>query len=307
VTAVDLSPAQNACLELKAAGFRKLNHPELLEFVGVRPSERRLELYNSLRKDLTTGARRYWDSNQKVIARGLLAAGKFERYFALFRRWILPLTHSRRTVAALFEPRGLTERRDFYQTRWNNWRWRALFRVFCSRFVMGRLGRDPRFFDYVEGEVAAPIFARAERALTELDPTKNPYLQWIVAGRFVSALPHAWRSENFAAIRRHIDRLEIELASVESYLARTADQSIDRFNLSDIFEYISESGSVALFEDIARCGRSGGRLAYWNMEAPRRCPRSLAQRVHALDDLSHRLYRETMTFFYSGFYVEELR
>jgi S-adenosylmethionine-diacylglycerol 3-amino-3-carboxypropyl transferase len=307
VTAVDLSPAQNACLELKTAGFRKLSHPELLEFVGVRPSRRRLALYDSLRKDLTTAARRYWDANPSVIASGLLAAGKFERYFALFRRWILPLTQSRRTVEALFKPRTLTERREFYQTRWNNWRWRALFRLFFSRFVMGRLGRDPHFFDYVEGNVAAPIFARSRHALTEIDPAKNPYLQWIVTGRFVTALPHAWRAENFAPIRSHIDRLEIELASVESCLARTADASIDRFNLSDIFEYISPSGSEALFHDIVRCGRSGGRLAYWNMEAPRRCPPALAGRVIALDELSQRLYRETMTFFYSGFYVEELR
>jgi S-adenosylmethionine-diacylglycerol 3-amino-3-carboxypropyl transferase len=265
-----------------------------------------LDLYDSLRKHLTAAAQRYWDANDKVIAGGLLAAGKFERYFALFRRWILPLTQSRGNVETLFAPRSLTERREFYQTRWNNWRWRALFRLFFSRLVMGRLGRDPSFFDYVEGEVAAPLFARAERALTVLDPARNPYLQWIVSGRFVSALPHAWRAENFAAIRSHIDRLEIELASVESYLARTADGSIDRFNLSDIFEYISESGSMELFQEIARCGRAGGRLAYWNMQAPRRCPPSLAGRVHTLSDLSRRLYRETTTFFYSGFYVEEL-
>lgn len=225
----------------------------------------------------------------------------------MFRRWVLPLVHSQRTVEALFEPRSLMERRLFYDTVWNNWRWRALFQLFFSRLVMGHLGRDPHFFDYVEGEVAAPIFARTERALTELDPSSNPYLQWIGSGQFLSALPHAWRPENFTAIRTHIDHLEIELAAVESYLARAADESIDRFNLSDIFEYISEAGSAELFEDIARCGRSGGRLVYWNMQAPRRCPPSLAGRVRPLDDLSRRLYRETMTFFYSGIYVEELR
>lgn len=58
VVAVDISPAQNACLELKAAGFRGLSHPELLEFVGARPSERRLELYESVRNHLTAAARR---------------------------------------------------------------------------------------------------------------------------------------------------------------------------------------------------------------------------------------------------------
>jgi len=172
---------------------------------------------------------------------------------------------------------------------------------------LGRLGRDPRFFDYVEGEVAKPIFTRAKRAFTELDPSRNSYLQWIAWGQYRKVLPHVWREENFASIRAHIDRLEIELASVESYLSRAADASIDRFNLSDIFEYISQDGSDQLFRDIVRCGRRGGRLAYWNMQASRRCPADLAGRVRRLDDLSGCLYRATSTFFYSAFYVDELR
>jgi S-adenosylmethionine-diacylglycerol 3-amino-3-carboxypropyl transferase len=307
VVAVDISPVQNACIELKAAGFRALEHAELLDLVGVRPSQRRHALYERVRQQLTPFARWYFDSNPRVIERGLVTAGKFERYFELFRRWVLPLIHSRRAVRALFEPRNPAERRCFYDQHWDNWRWRALCRLFFSRFVMGHLGRDPRFFDYVEGEVAAPIFTRAVHALTDIDPSQNPYLQWITCGQFLNALPHVWRSENFEAIRAHVDRLEIELISVESYLARAPATSIDRFNLSDIFEYISEASSAGLFEDIVRCGRRGGRLAYWNMQAPRRCPPQLAGRVQTLDELSRRLHRETSTFFYSAFYVEELR
>ena len=307
VIAADISPVQNACIELKAAGFRELEHKELLELVGIHPSQRRGALYEHVRPRLTPFAQRYFDSNPKVIERGLITAGKFERYFELFRRWLLPLIHSRQTVAALFEPRGPAERRRFYDEHWNNWRWRALCRLFFSRFVMGYLGRDPSFFDYVEGDVAAPIFSRAVHALTHIDPSLNPYLQWIACGQFVTALPHAWRRENFEAIRAHIDCLEIGLASVESYLAGATEGSVDRFNLSDIFEYISEASSKRLFENIVRCGRHGGRLAYWNMQAPRRCPPGLADRVRPLDELSRRLHRETSTFFYSAFYVEELR
>src|SRR5690606_28818523 len=100
------------------------------------------------------------------------------------------------------------ERLAFYTCTWNTWRWRAMFRLFFSRFVMGRLGRDPAFFQYVEGSVAQRIMARAEHALVELDPAANPYLQWILTGRFTAALPHALRAENFDAIRANLDRLE---------------------------------------------------------------------------------------------------
>lgn len=307
VIAVDLSPAQTACLELKAAGFRRLDHERLLELVGVRASKRRTELYSGVRQYLSNEARDYWDANRDVIERGLIAAGKFESYFTLFRRWLLPLIHSQPTVDALFDPREPSARTRFYETCWNNRRWRILSRLFVSRFALGHLGRDPTFFDYVEGPVAEPILDRARRALSELDPSRNPYLQWIAWGEYRNALPHVWRVENYDTIHAHIDRLEIRLDSVESWLSRADDASVDRFNLSDIFEYISPSGSEELFRDVVRCGRRGGRLAYWNMQAPRRCPPDLAERVHPLRELSRCLYAATTTFFYSAFYVDELR
>jgi hypothetical protein len=43
------------------------------------------------------------------------------------------------------------------------------------------------------------------------------------------------------------------------------------------------------------------------MQAPRRCPPKLAGKVYTLDELSRRLHHETSTFFYSAFFVEELR
>jgi S-adenosylmethionine-diacylglycerol 3-amino-3-carboxypropyl transferase len=307
VIAVDLSPAQIHCLELKAAAFRVLEYPAVLELVGVRASTRRLDLYANVRAALSASGHRYWDSNRAVLERGLAAAGKFERYLALFRRWVLPLIHGRARVEALLTPHSLERRREFYRSDWDNWRWRALFHLFFSRMVMGYAGRDPSFFKYVEGSVAAPILRRMEHALVELDPSGNPYLRWIALGAFGEALPHVWRVENFSAIRDNIDRLTLQVASVEAALAQAGPASIDRFNMSDIFEYISEPACEGVFDDIVRCGRPGGRVAYWNMLAPRRRPERLAARLHTLEEVGRRLHAQAATFFYSAFFVDELR
>ena len=307
VIAVDLSPAQIYCVELKAAGFRVLEHAALLELVGVRPGTRRLELYAKVRPALSAPARAYWDSLRDVLERGLSSAGKFESYFALFRRRVLPLVHSRAQTEDLLAPRSREARAAFYRDVWNNWRWRLLFHVFFSRTVMGYAGRDPSFFKYVQGSVAAPILQRAEHALVDLDPALNPYLSWIVRGSFAETLPHVWRPENFDPIRNHIDRLTLQITSVETALTQADAASIDRFNLSDIFEYISEEASAQVFDDIARCGRTGGRLAYWNMLAPRRRPERLAVRLHTLEELSRRLHAQAMTFFYGSLFVDEIR
>lgn len=307
VVAVDLSPAQLALTELKAAAFRGLGYRETLELAGIAASTRRAELYRRLRAFLSHDARSYWDRNPDCIAQGVSGCGKFERYLALFRRFVLPLTHSRQEIDALLAPRSALARRRFYLEHWNNRRWRGLLRLFASRPVMGLLGRDPRFFRYVEGDVAGRILARAEHALVALEPATNPYLHWILRGHFGAELPFVWREENFEPIRRHVERLELRLASIEAVLEGAPAASFDAFNLSDIFEYLSPSASEAVFEHTARCARRGARVAYWNMMVPRDRPARLAERLYRLEDESRRLHAQAQTFFYGAFCVDEVR
>jgi S-adenosylmethionine-diacylglycerol 3-amino-3-carboxypropyl transferase len=306
VIALDLSPAQLACLELRVTAYRELAHSELLELIGSVPSSRRAELYRRCRKLLSAEARDFWDAHSDGIASGIGGAGKFERYFALFRHRILPLVHSQQRIKRLLQSGTQTERETFYKQEWNSWRWRLLFQIFFSRFVMGRMGRDPSFFNYVEGSVADRILEHTRYALTALDPTENPYLQWILTGRHLTALPFALRPENFASIRDNLDRLEWHRQSVEDFLESRDGLIIDRFNLSDIFEYIAAENYHQLLERLVRASRSGSRLAYWNMLADRRRPEQMAERLRPLDQLARQLYAADKAFFYSAFVVEEV-
>jgi S-adenosylmethionine-diacylglycerol 3-amino-3-carboxypropyl transferase len=304
--AIDLSPAQLACLELRVAGYRVLAHSELLELVGSRPSKRRAQWYARCRPLLSAGARAVWDARPQAVARGIGSAGKFERYFELFRRAVLPLVHPRRTVNALLERKSIEERRCFYDERWNTWRWRLLFRAFFSRTVMGRLGRDPEFFRYVHEDVAASILTRTRHALTELDPSDNPYVHWILTGTHGAVLPCALRAEHFETIRANLDRLEWRNLSLEDLLQRSGEREFDKFNLSDLFEYVSVPSYHQMLSAIVRCSRPGARLAYWNMLAPRQRPDTMAARLRPLDDLANRLHARDRAFFYSAFRVEQV-
>jgi S-adenosylmethionine-diacylglycerol 3-amino-3-carboxypropyl transferase len=307
VVALDLSPAQLACLELRIAAYRVLEHGELLELVGSRPSGRRLPLYERCRAQLTEAARTFWDTRRGDIPRGIGSLGKFESYFALFRNRVLPLVHRRSTVLALLQPRTIAERHRFYDERWDTWRWRLLFRLFFSRTAMGRLGRDPEFFRYVETDVASAILRRTRHALRELDPADNPYVHWILTGTHGEVLPLALRPQHFQTIRDRLDRVEWHCESIESFLARCPGRAYDRFNLSDMFEYVSPESYQRMLEEIVRCGRPGARLAYWNMLAPRRRPEEMRDRLASLDDLAGRLHQQDRAFFYSAFRVEQVR
>ncbi len=306
VIALDLSPAQLACVELRVAAYRELSHAELLELIGSTPSRRRQSLYERCRTQLSPSARAFWNAHSAEIAQGIGGAGKFERYFALFRNRVLPLVHRGAKVNALLRGGSFQERQAFYRDEWDTVRWRILFRIFFSRFVMGRMGRDPSFFSYVEGSVADRILERTRHALTNLDPADNPYLQWILTGRHVGALPYSLRPENFDSIRAHLDRLELRCQPIEDFLAERGSNAIDRFNLSDIFEYMSLENFHRLLERLHASGRKGGRLAYWNMLAPRSRPETMAAQLRPLTDLAARLHAEDKAFFYSRIVVEEI-
>ncbi|MBD1910042.1 DUF3419 family protein [Leptolyngbya sp. FACHB-16] len=305
--AVDLSPAQLACLELRVAAYRELEHKELLGLMGSTDWGDRLALYQRCRSLLSSDVQYFWDHHSDLIEAGIGQAGKFEHYFTLFRRYALPLVHSRQRVERLLQGGTLEQRRAFYRREWDTWRWRTMFRVFFSRTVMGQMGRDPEFFKYVEGNVGDRILARTQYALSELDPAKNPYLQWILTGHHTTALPYALRPEHFDAIRQNLDRLEWHCMALEDVLDRVDDHTIHRFNLSDIFEYLSPSNSQALLQRLVQSAVPGGRLVYWNMLVPRSRPEAMADQLLPLTELSDRLFTQDKAFFYSAFVVEQVQ
>jgi len=69
---------------------------------------------------------------------------------------------------------------------------------------------------------------------------------------------------------------------------------------------VSEANTEHMLAEIASAGRAGGRIAYWNMLAPRSRPDSLADRIRPLPDLSAKLFAQDKAFFYSAFVVEEI-
>lgn len=307
VVAVDFNPAQIACLELRVAAYRALEHEELLELIGSRPSRRRAALYRRCRPLLAGAARAFWDARPGDVEVGIGAAGRLERYLAFFRRRVLPGIHPRGRIERMLAGGTHAEREAFYDREWDTWSWRAMFRAFFSRSVMSLAGRERRHFRYADQPVAAHLLARVRHACTALDPSTNPYLQWILTGTHGDALPFALRAENFDAIRSHLDRLHWHCLSLEELIARMPARAFDRFNLSDAFEYMSGVHYEDTLRALLRACRPRARLAYWNLLVPRHRPPSLAGCITPLDEAARRLHGADKAFFYGDFVLEEAR
>jgi len=306
VDAVDLSPAQLAVTALKIASGH-LDYDDALALLGVISRPDPVRLWRLLRERVDDPWRSYWDAHPDLLRAGVLRSGRFERYLALFHERVLPLVHRRSTVQRWFSLETSEERRAFWERRWDNVRWRALFHVFFSRQVMASRGRSPEHFAHVTGGIGGALMRRTQRALTALDPRDNPYAQWILTG---SALRRAWPTyltePGHAGLVEAGARIRLVASDLTGHLGTVGGDHYDGFNLSDVFEYLDAATCEGLFAALADAGASGARLAYWNLFVPRCRPAVLSDRLRRLPALSSSLYAQDRSFVYGAFHVEEI-
>ena len=209
IIALDINPYQNYLLELKIAAFGGLAYEELLEFVGVRDTERRLELYAHIRSSLNPSARTYWDSQVSKIDHGIIHCGRYEQYMGLLRTW-LTRTMGRPLIEKFFATDENRAREELFSTEWDSISWRLLTRVLLSRNTMSLLF-DKAFFRYLDSSFSfGKHFAQlAERALTQLPMKENYFLSYILLGRYYSEehLPPYLRPEHYETIRERLHRI----------------------------------------------------------------------------------------------------
>lgn len=314
VVAVDLNPAQTALIELKVAALRSAP-AELAAFVGGIPgadgaASTRLARYDALRPLLSAKAVRHWDARTGAIGAGVIHAGRFERYLAWFRRGVLPVVPGRDLVRRMLAAQDVEEQRRLYLEQWDSGAWRRLFRVFFSRRLMAAVGRDPAFFDQFDGgDTGAHFLARAIEGLTATPIRSNPYVTYILSGsyRIPDAAPVYLKPEHATVLAERADRIQVVTGSLMKALRELPDRVVDAFYLSDIFELVDPAGYEAILVEIARTGRPGARLCYWNNLVPRARPESLADRLWSETDLADRLHAEDRAFIYSRFVVETVR
>jgi len=311
IIAIDFSAAQNALLELKLAALRALPWYDHVAFLGARPSFDRVSVYRDrLRKELRDEVRGYFDAQEAQLARGIIHAGRFQRYLSIFRTAILPLVHGRAVIEEMLTISDRDARDEYYRRVWDNRRWRALFTMFFGRAVMARLGRDPAFFKYVDRDNIGGIFLeRARHALVETAPRDNHFLQYAVLGRYpdLERGPVYLRESNFEALRKSTEQIKIVRSDLESALSTLGERALSALYLSDLFEWVSPEHHETMMRAIVRATRPGGRMVYWNLLVPRSRPESLAGEIAVHDDEARALLARDLAFVYGSFHVESVR
>lgn len=301
VVAIDLNKVQLYLTELKKVAIAQLEYPDFLSFLGFKVQENRWQTYLRIRKHLSAEARAFWNAKEGDIAKGIIHTGKFERYLKTFAKRLLPLIHRRKTVAELFREKTAQEQAIFYAKKWNTWAWIALFRIFFNKQVMGLFGRDKAFLKQVEVHVSKTILAKAGEHLASVHAQSNPFLYYCLTGHYREHLPFYAKAENFEKIKANLDRLEIDYGYAQD--AAIKHGKFDRFNLSNIFEYMDPDVFQITAQSMLECALPGARFAYWNLMVER----EMSSKVYGLEKLEDRnsWAERDKGFFYMKFVLEQ--
>jgi S-adenosylmethionine:diacylglycerol 3-amino-3-carboxypropyl transferase len=270
VVAVDLNSTQNHLVELKSVALRRLLTPELVSFFGVAPgtASRRMRTYEILRPHISTAAAVYWDNNQSLIARGVLACGVSERFIAAVVGVVKLCIHGRNRIERLLSLESVDEQRAFFDSEWNSRRWKLLFPLLLNRWTFNR-AYDPAFFQGVQNpSFAAHFRGLLEHALRDVPVRTNYFLHQMLTGKYPAQVPggvppYLERTRR-EYLRSRLDSLELVDGGYAEYLATCDDGSVDAFALSNICEWLDAKGVDELFAQVARVARPGARVCFRN-------------------------------------------
>ena len=303
VVAIDVNKIQLYLVELKKVCIENFDREEVIAFLGFKPSTEREKHFDLIKNKLSVAALEYWSSNMQMIREGLVNKGKFEKYFITFAGKILPFIHRKNRTAELFRTKSDTEQKTFYDQKWNSWRWRMLFRIFFSKRIMGKYGRDPEFLREVKFSVSDYILGKAGRHLQTKAAQDNFMLRFQLTGSFGDLLPPYLSVKYFEKIKANIGKLKIREGYAQDAMIEFG--KFDAMNLSNIFEYMDKELFERTAHQLIEGSNPGARLAYWNLMVPRRISGVFQAEMKYRKESSKELTDRDRGFFYNQFIIDE--
>jgi S-adenosylmethionine-diacylglycerol 3-amino-3-carboxypropyl transferase len=328
VYAIDANPRQNALLELKVAGIRKLPHEDFFKIFGTGLHPEFSRLYREqLRPEISPFARRFWDRRcawfegrrGSFYFNGL--AGTVARAFHAYLRLRPKL---RTQINALFEAASLEEQRAIYDQKIAPILWGPALRWTLSRqFTMSMLGVPHPQTREVEaqhsGGVSGFIRESLEYVMRELPLRDNYFYGVYLRGHYTpECCPGYLRKDEFERLQGGlIDRLEIHTGTVTHFL-QDSPHPISRFVLLDHMDWMSSYHPEALMEEwdailaratpgaraILRSAHARPSYLDWVQVGPEKV--ALRTCLTFREELARELTRQDRVHTYAGFHIVDL-
>lgn len=328
IHAVDANPRQNALLELKIAGIRRLDYEDFFALFGEGYHPRFAELYRAhLRGELSEFARDWWDKHGGWFTSALGSfyyhglAGLVARGFRAYLRMRPRLAAD---VQELFAAGDLATQRRIYGERIAPALWTPAMKwVLGRQLTLSLLGVPHPQRRLVQAQhpdgVAGFVREAIEYVFTQLPVADNYFWRVYLNGRYTPACcPEYLKPDNFLALKNGlVDRIKTHNRTVTEFL-HEAKHPISRYVLLDHMDWMSSYHPAALVEEwnaILGRARAGARVLLrsahadpaflnWVRVGPQH--HRLQDALTFNRDLAAHLHREDRVHTYAGFMIADV-
>ncbi len=308
LVAVDGNPAQNAVMELKLAAIEHLEYERFFDIFAARRPSRLADEYPLLRDKITAKSQDFWDKNVKRASeKGLYQLGRMGLFCRIMRSYFKLLRLDQNAIDSFFEAETLEEQQAVYNQHIAPRLWKGTSKLFVGfKPLMYLAGVHPKQFRLVDDrhDMYDYIHERIEYALTRVPAYDNYFLSQAATGKFRgNRVPPYLLEENFETLRNNLDRVTVVNGWLNTYLQDQPEGSITKFNLLDIFDWMSPDAFLQTMRDVLRAAAPGATLIYRSGSYKLDPPEQIRERLHHHADLSRELLAIDRSATYGSFYV----
>jgi S-adenosylmethionine-diacylglycerol 3-amino-3-carboxypropyl transferase len=270
VVAVDFNPAQTYLLELKLAALQSFAYADAAAFIGLTPGGERMAQYGTLRVRLGETARAFWDRNTRLIGRGVLYAGRWERFLRLM---VGPAAWARRgLIARVFACQSVDEQRTLWLGEWNTPGWDRYLQLLANRFLWTRVVREPGMRHIPkELDIVRCIRERFDRAAGSY-LFRDSAWAWLVFKGYLSPdgpLPPHLAPQHHDLLAAHAAHVTPVTASLLDYVQRPGLKRFTAFSLSDFGSYADDATYAATYAALRTVAEPAARVCERQFLVPR--------------------------------------
>ena len=252
VYAVDMNPRQNALLELKMAGIRRLDYETFFQMFGNGRLPGASGIYAAkLRQDLSPWTQRYWDRRIKKYFDGKRKSFYFCGTTGVFAKFINDhyvdrIKGFRGHVYDILSAQTLEEQKDIWFNKLRDKLWSRSMKFVMNRdTTLSMLGvpksQRKQIETQYEGGVVKFVQDCLDAVFGTLPIQDNYFWRVYATGCYTpSCCPEYLERDNFDALKGGlIDRITTHSDTVEGFLRKHDGPKISRFVLLDHMDWLS--------------------------------------------------------------------
>jgi S-adenosylmethionine-diacylglycerol 3-amino-3-carboxypropyl transferase len=187
-------------------------------------------------------------------------------FFRVLRIWMLAFV-SRSTWQEFLSITDLNKQSKFYSQKILSRLWNPVTKyipVFTMWFYGVSLRQIVRSLQQGQIFLKDIYYDQINNLFTHVHISDNYFWQRIIQGRYpgFNCCPDYLKPQNYNQLKKQVKKITIVDSGLITFLKSQPVKSIDKFNLSDIPEFLSVANAHGLFQEVLRTGKNNSRIVF---------------------------------------------